>query len=42
MRIGLILGLVNEKFNQMELLNTKEDKDQEEVIHGDAKMLMSM
>ena len=41
MKVGLILGLVNEKINQMTPIN-KVENDSEEVIHGDANMLMKM
>jgi hypothetical protein len=43
MKIGLVLGLINEKMNQMSKANVedvKEDKD--EIVHGDANMLMNM
>lgn len=41
MRIGLLLGLLNEKNNQIIDFQNKEDK-QEEIIQGDANMLMNM
>lgn len=40
MKIGLLLGLVNEKFNQTISINKEEKQD--DVVHGDAKMLMNM
>ena len=40
MKIGLLLGLLNEKMNQMSDLN--KDKEEDEIIQGDGKMLMSM
>ena len=38
--IGLIIGLINEKNNQIQKYNGK--GEEEEVILGDAKMLMNM
>ena len=40
MRVGLLLGILNEKNNQLVGLNKKEKE--EEVIQGDASMLMKM
>lgn len=40
MEIGLLLGLLNEKNNQMIGLQNK--SKEEEVIKGDASMLMKM
>ena len=40
MNVGLILGLLNEKNNQMSDLNKKEKDD--EVVIGDAEMLKKM
>lgn len=40
MKIGLLLGLLNEKMNQMSDLN--KNKEEDEIIQGDGKMLMSM
>lgn len=44
MTIGLLLGIANEKNNQfIEMQNkNKKDNDSDEVIVGDAKMLMNM
>ena len=43
MRIGLVLGLINEKMNQMmTVTSSDEKKEDEEVIHGDGSMLMKM
>lgn len=42
MKVGLVLGLINEKMNQMADLNKSENKSEEEVVHGDANMLMKM
>lgn len=40
MKIGLLLGLLNEKMNQSADLN--KEKEENEIIQGDGKMLMSM
>lgn len=41
-RIGLIVGMLNEKANQMADLNKKQKTEENEVVQGDANMLMNM
>lgn len=40
--IGLTIGLLNEKSNQVLEMKIKNKKDEEEIVVGDANMLMNM
>ena len=42
MRIGLTIGLLNEKMNQMYDYNKRQKQEKQDVIQGDASMLMKM
>lgn len=42
MRIGLLLGMLNEKNNQVLRSMKKDNNSEEETIIGDGKMLMNM
>lgn len=41
-RIGIVLGLVNEKCNQINSASDKKQDSDDGVVHGDANMLMNM
>lgn len=42
MKIGLILGICNEKNNQIIEMNKQQQNKREDVIQGNAEMLMKM